>query len=300
MNEHISKNKFFMKVRKDAVGWFLLLPTLLFFTVFAWQPLVSTMWLSFYEVKGYTATKFIGLQNYIDAVTNSSFQQALINTFYYVIWSLILGFLVPLIIAIIINEMRHFKSFFKFSIFFPVMVPPIAAALLWTVLFDANPSGILNQLLSLFGLAPSQWLQDTHYTIILIVVTMIWKGFGSTAIFYLASLQGVNHELYEAAAIDGAGIWKRVRNITFPQISSIISIMFILQIIGVFQIFQEPLTMTDGGPNNASTTLMLQSYYDGFRFLNVGRSLAISTISFLILAGLSIVYFTMNKNSDEE
>lgn len=129
---------------------------------------------------------------------------------------------------------------------------------------------------------------------------MTWRGFGSTAIIYLASLQGVNNELYEAATLDGAGVLGRVRYITFPQISNIIGLMFIMQIIGVFQIMYEPLTMTDGGPNNASMSLMLQGYFYGFRYFEAGRSMAVSTITFFILVMLTAVYFKVNKDREAE
>ncbi|MBN2984058.1 sugar ABC transporter permease [Cohnella algarum] len=125
-------------------------------------------------------------------------------------------------------------------------------------------------------------------------------GVRGTVILYLASLQGVNHELYEASAIDGAGIRKRLRHITIPQISHIIGIMFILQIIGVFQVLYEPLTMTEGGPNNASMSLMLTSYHYAFRYFEAGRSLAVGVITFVILAALTAVYFRINKRSNED
>jgi multiple sugar transport system permease protein len=129
----------------------------------------------------------------------------------------------------------------------------------------------------------------------LIVLVMTWRGFGSTAIIYLASLQGVNHELYEAAALDGAGVWRKLRSITLPQIAPIVGILLILQIIGVFQVLYEPLTMTEGGPNNASMSLNLLSYQYAFRYFQAGHSLAVGGVTFVILAVITVVYYRLNK-----
>ncbi|UUZ93623.1 sugar ABC transporter permease [Paenibacillus sp. P25] len=285
---------------RDIPSWSLIAPSLLFFIVFHWRPLVSGVILSFFETKGYNAVRFNGLQNYIDVVSNSVFQQTVINTFMYVFWSLVLGFSVPIVVAIMINEMRHWRPFFKFAVYFPGMVPGIAGAPLWMFMFDPGPGGLLNMLLDKLGMPPSEWLQNSALTIPLIILTLTWRAFGGTVILYLASLQGVNHELYEAATLDGAGIWKRIRHITIPQISPIIGILLILQIIGVFQLLYEPLTMTEGGPNNASMSLMLQSYHYAFRYFEAGRSLAVGVITFIILAVMTVIYFRLSKRSETE
>ncbi|MBD1382276.1 carbohydrate ABC transporter permease [Metabacillus arenae] len=290
---------FFNRFLRDIPAWLLIVPSLLFFILFSWQPLISGFTLSFFETKGYEAIKFVGFQNYIDVMSNSVFQQTLINTFLYVFWSLVFGFLVPIVVAIIINEMLHLQSFFKFAVYFPNMVPGVAAALLWTFVFYPGENGLLNTIFQNLGLAPSQWLQNPHLTVILIVITMTWRGFGATVILYLASLQGVNRDLYEAASLDGAGMLAKIRHITIPQIFPIISIMFILQVIGIFQVLYEPLTMTGGGPNNASMSLMLQSYFYAFEYFEAGRSLAVGVITFLILAILTVFYFKIDKKFND-
>lgn len=290
----VGKIKFFLR---EYTSWLFLIPSLILFIVFRWQPLITGVYMSFFETKGYKIQKFIGLQNYIDVMSNSSFQQTLFNTFTYVFWSLIIGFLFPLIVAIIINEIVHIKGFFKLSVYMPNMIPMVAAALLWYFIYDPSPGGLLNTIITRLGFSPSQWLQNPSLTILLIIVMATWKGFGGAAIIYLASLQGVNEQLYEAASIDGAGIWQRMRNITIPQIAPIIGIMLIRQVIGVFQMFQQPLVMTDGGPNSASMTLMLQSYFYAFRYFQVDKSLAIGVITFMILMVLTAIYFKINRST---
>ena len=281
--------------KRDLSAWVLVVPSLLVFVIFNWEPLISSIVLSLYETRGYSAVEFHGLRNYELIFTDSAFRAALWNSFEYTFWSLIIGFLFPIVVAIIINEMIHLKSFFKFAVFFPTMVPTMAASLLWLFLFHPGQGGILNGLLNVFGLGPSSWLQNSDLSIPLIVFTMTWRGFGGAVIIYLASLQGVNHELYEAADIDGAAIRHKVRHITIPTIMPIIAILLIMQIIGVFQVMAEPLAMTDGGPNNASLSLMLQSYNYAFRYFQAGRSMAVGVITFLVLMVLNVFYFSFKK-----
>lgn len=285
-------------VRKDLGSWILLVPTIILFFIVLWQPLVSGLALSFYKTVGYEATEFIGLQNYKDIITNSEFRAALLNTFAYTGWSLALGFAVPLLIAIMLNEMIHMKSVYRFIFYFPSMIPGMATALLWYFIFDPSQGGILNILLGKIGMGPSQWLQDARLSIPLIVLTMTWRGFGSAMLIYLASLQGINQDLYEAASIDGAGFFRKVWSIQIPHLKSLIMLMLIRQIIGVFQVMQEPLAMTSGGPNNASISLMLESYYYGFRYFQAGKSMAVGAITFLILAVLTIIYQIMARKKN--
>ncbi|PRX74336.1 multiple sugar transport system permease protein [Cohnella sp. SGD-V74] len=285
---------------REWSSWLLVVPTIIVFFVFAWQPLVSGIVLSFYKTEGYKAVEFIGLQNYVDVIQNSVFRQTLINSFLYVFWSLVIGFAFPIAVAIIINELRHGKSFFRFAVYFPNMVPAIAASMVWMLLFQPGQNGVLNMLISHLGIPAQGWLQDPSMTIPLIVVTMTLRGFGGTVLLYLASLQGINQELYEAASIDGAGVWRKLFRITLPQISNIVGLMLILQISGVFQVFGEPLVMTEGGPNNASMSLMLQSYFYAFRYFQAGHSMALGVITFLILMVLTVIYFWLDKKFDKE
>jgi multiple sugar transport system permease protein len=285
-------------IKKDIGSWILLVPTVILFFIVLWQPLISGLALSFYKTVGYDATEFIGLQNYKDIITNSEFISALVNTFEYTGWSLALGFAVPLLVAVMLNEMIHMKSVYRFLFYFPGMIPGMATALLWYFIFDPSEGGILNILLSNIGLGPSQWLQNSHLSIPLIVLTMTWRGFGSAMLIYLASLQGINQDLYEAASIDGAGFFRKVWSIQVPHLKSLIMLMLIRQIIGVFQVMQEPLAMTSGGPNNASISLMLESYYYGFRYFQAGRSMAVGAITFLILAVLTIIYQLLARKKD--
>ncbi len=285
-------------VSKNISAWFLLIPGLLLTALMIWHPLLSSIVFSFFRTKGFSFEEFIWFENYRQVFNDPAFLSALKNSFLYIIWSLLIGFSLPLFVAIIINELVRGKGFFKFSVYFPTMVPGIAVSMMWYFLYDPNPGGILNSLLGLMKIHPSQWLQNPSLTIPLIVISLTWRNFGGTTLIYLASLQGVNTGLYDAAQVDGAGVLKRIRHITIPQLSGVIGLMFVLQIVGVFQIMSEPLAMTDGGPNNGSLSLMLLSYFYGFRFLRVGRSMALSVITFVILFIMTYFYQKLQKKHE--
>jgi len=284
--------------RADIVAWLLMLPSLLMFLFFTWQPLVSGILLSFFQTKGYNVVKFIGLGNYQDVITNSSFNAALMNSVSYTLWSLVLGFTIPIIVAILLNEIIHLNGFFKFSFYFPSMIPGMATYLMWAFMYNPAKWGVLNNILTSIGLHPFGWLNVPQYTIILIVVTMTWSAFGGTALIYMASLQGINQELYEAASLDGAGFIQKIRYITLPNIKGIVLLMMIMQIITVFQVMIQPLSMTGGGPNDASLSLMLQSYLYAFNYIKAGPSMAVGVITFLILIIPTFFYFMLSRKNE--
>lgn len=286
-------------VRREMNAWVFLIPSVLLLLLMVWEPLVSTIRMSFYETRGFDTVEFIGLENYKNVVANSGFLKTLKNTVLYVFWSLVIGYLFPYVVAVMVNEMVHAKSAFRFFCYFPVMVPGMAASLMWKFLFEPGENGILNAILVFLGFEPSQWLQNPDLVIPLLVITMTWRGFGGTMLIYLASLQGISQELYEAASIDGAGFFQKIRYIQFPEMKSLLLLMLIRQIIGVFQVMQEPLAMTAGGPNNASMTLMLSSYNYAFTYFQVGRAMAVGTITFLILVVFTVIYQVVSRKVEE-
>lgn len=286
-------------LKKDLTAWLLFLPSLLLLYLIIWRPVALGGYLSFFELKGYTPVKFVGLDNYKYIFSDTLFLKTLLNTCLYVFWSLLLGYFLPVIIAIILNETVHLKSFLKFSYYLPVMVPMVAAAMIWYFLYQPGDGGLLNAMCGFLHLPKSEWLQNAKNTIPLIVISMTWKGFGGTAILYLATLQSVNQELYEAATIDNAGLLKKVRYITLPHLKGIMMLTLVQQIMAVFQVMIEPMTMTGGGPNNASLSLALQGYYYAFTYFKVDKSIALSVVTFLILIVMTSFYFRLQQREDD-
>lgn len=282
-------------IRKNIGGWLIMAPTLVLFAFFIWEPVLASVRLSLYSAKGTKTVAFVGLKNYVDVFHHPDFLPAVRNTFSYTIWSLIIGFILPIVMAILINEMVHAKSFFRVGIYFPNIVPGLATVLMWNFIFKPGPVGVLNILLGKIGIDPVVWLSNPKLTIPLIVLTMTWKGAGATALIYLASLQSINPELYEAAILDGAGIWHRIKHVTIPNLRNLASTLLILQVITVFQILYEPLVMTNGGPNNASISIMQLVYKYAFEKYDYPKAAAVSVIISIFLIALTAVYNKVNK-----
>lgn len=287
-----------VRIKKDIVAWALILPSVILFTVFFWQPIVSSIYLSFFKTAGFEAVNFVGFNNYIKVFNNSSFITALKNSCKYVFWSILFGVPMPIIASILLNEIRRGKSLFRMGVYFPCMVPGIATAFMWATMMDPSSTGLFNIILGKLGIEPYEWLQDSGKTIPLIVMTMTWRGFGSTAILYLANLQSVNNELYEAASLDGAGVMRKLFHVTLPHMRGLIKILVVMQLINVFKVFQEPLAMTSGGPGEASVSLALISYQYAFNYFQVDRSVAMSVIICILLSIFTAIYFRITKEED--
>lgn len=290
-----------LQLCRDIGAWILILPALIVLYLLVWRPTVISFVWSLFRMKGYTPTDFIGLENYRMVLTNTQFLPILWNTVQFVLWSLVIGYLPPLIIAIILNEMVYFKSGLRVLVYLPAVIPAIAAMLMWYYMYYPDQTGLLNMLLSKIGIEPFSWLNNEKFAIPGIVIYASWKGFPGTMLLYYAAIQGVSTELYEASIIDGAGILKRAWHVTRPQILGMLLLNFVNQIISVFQIMQEPLAMTGGGPNGATTTLSYQLYLYGFQSGGkaIGQSMAMGVIIFMVLLIATIFYFRLNKAVEE-
>lgn len=284
--------------KKDLMGWLVMLPSLVLFAFFVWEPLIENIRLSLFTAVRYEIKDFNGMQNYVRVIQNPDFNAAFWNTFSYTFWSLIIGFLVPIILGILISETVHGKSLFRVGVYFPNIVPGLATIWIWSYFLMPGENGVLNILLGRLGMQPFDWLNNTTWTIPLIIVILTWKSAGSTALIYMASISGISPDLYEAATIDGAGIWQRIRHITIPCITGLAKTMLILQIISVFQILYEPMVLKNGGPNNASISLMMLMYRYAFRDFDFPAAAALSVMICLILVILSGIYMKMTSKKE--
>ena len=277
------------------------MPMIIILYLFVWRPTVLGAVWSFFRMRAYTVLDFCGIDNYVKVLTHTQFVPMLINTVKYVFWSFVIGFLPPLFIAIMINEMVHFKNAFRVIIYIPAVIPGIAAMLMWYFIYYPDKTGLLNMVLAKFGMQPHRWLNDPNFTIIGIIIYTTWKSFAGTMLLYYAALQGVSTELYEAALIDSAGPFKRLWNVTRPAIEGLLLLNVVRQIIGVFQIMQEPLAMTGGGPDGASTSLSYQLYQYGFNSggKGTGQAMALGMIIFLILIVFTVFYFWLNRKVED-
>ena len=285
--------------RRDLISWLVMLPSVILFAFYIWEPLLENVRLSLYSTIRYQTVDFVGLANYARVLKVPDFKAAFVNTFSYTFWSLVIGFFIPIIMAVLISETVHLKSFFRVGVYFPNIVPGLATIWIWNYFFTPGPTGVLNILLGKIGIAPFVWLNNTKWTIPLIVVTMTWKSAGSTALIYMASISGISADLYEAATIDGASIWHRIRHITLPSINGLARTLLIMQVISVFQILYEPMVLKNGGPNNASISLMMLVYRFAFRDSDFSGAAALSVMICIILIILSGLYMKVAKKKEE-
>lgn len=282
-------------IKKNLGGWLIMMPSLLLFIFFIWGPLLSNISLSFFDSVGYDRGAFTGLDNYREVFSDPVFSKAFFNTLKYTFWSVVLGFGVPIFLALLLSELVHGKGFFRTSIYFPNIIPGLATVLLWTFLFDPSEGGVLNGILAYFDIGHMPWLNSPNLAIPLIVVTLTWKGAGATTLIYLASIQNISDTYYEAARIDGASLWQRIRYVTLPHLIPTVRMLFILQVIMVFQVFYEPLVMTGGGPDNASISLLQLIYRYAFQQGDAAKAAALGVLVALMLFALTIVYLRISR-----
>lgn len=279
-------------ILRQFAGWGVMAPGVILFSFFVWMPLLMNIYLSFFSTKGFSAEEFVGLGTYQELFEHPDFLTAFGNTFTYLGWSLLIGFVLPIIIGLLLSEVIHCRALFRIGIYLPAAIAGLTASILFTYLFDPSSAGFLNTILEGLGMEPILWLDDPNLVIPLIVVTMTWRGAGSTALIYLSAFAGIDRSYYEAAQIDGAGVWSRIVHITLPQIVPSMTTLFVLQIISVMQVFYEPFVMTNGGGGDRSSlSLLLLAYNFGFRDGRVDLSSACTVVLFLIILALSAVYY---------
>ena len=286
-----------LKLRNDISGWIFLLPTVVLMYIMIWRPTVLGAVWAFFKMHAYTVGEYIGLDNFERVIKHSQFIPMLKNTLMYTMWSLVIGFLPPVFLAIMINEIVYFRNTTRILIYLPTIIPGIVGYLMWKIIYAPDMSGMLNQMLVNMGLNTYTWLNDPKFTIIGLIIQSTWKGMGGTMLLYYACLQGTSVELYEAAILDGAGMLRRAWTVTRPALSATMLLNLVNQVIGIFQTLDAPLTMTGGGPNGASSTLGFQLYQYAFNSGGraTGQAMALGLIIFVILLVATCFYFWMNK-----
>ncbi len=282
--------------KKHLLAWAIAVPSLILFTFFIWGPLLQNIVYSFAVTNHFDIVSFNGFENYVGVFADPRFAHALENTLLYVFYSLIIGFLIPIILALLISEVVRVKSIFKVGFYIPNIVPAIAVILTWKIMMDANDYGFFNIVLAKLGLPTSEWISNDQLSIPLIIMTLTWKSAGATMLIYLATVQSIDHSLYEAARVKGLSVWKRLRYITLPALFSNIKLLLIIQIISVFQIFYEPMIFM-GQTNDTANTLGLLIYKLIYTTQNTGQAAALGVITMFILLGFTYVYLYFDRKT---
>ena len=285
-----------MRHRAAWAGLIFLLPALVVFAYFAWWPIAQSVLLAFQQTNLVTPAEWVGWRNFEVLFADPLLPKAALNTLWFTVLSLAIGLPIPLLCAVLMSELRRGGTVARVLAYLPVVIPPVVAVLLFKVFFAPGESGVANSLLAVVGLGPLPWLQSAELAMPSLVIVATWSGAGTAILIYLAALTGVSTELYEAAELDGASVWRRVWHVTLPQMRGVILILLLLQIIGAIQVFTEPYVMTDGGPANATVTVMLMIYRYAFLFGNYGVATALSVLLAIVLVLVSAIYLRLTRS----
>src|ERR1700681_1437293 len=276
-----------------------LLPMLLVFGAFSWYPIVRTAIMSLQHTNLVQAPTWVGLDNFRTVLNDPLLPKAVRNTAEFAGLALIFGYPVPLVAAVLMSEVRKRRGLYSALAYLPVVIPPVVAVLLWKTFYDAGSTGVYNTILGWVHIAPQPWLQSQNTAMPSLVLESTWANAGGTVIIYLAALTSVNSELYEAAAVDGAGVLRKIWHVTLPQLRGVLLVTMILQIIGTAQVFLEPFLFTSGGPANSTTTVLLLIY--NYAFGNslggdYGKATALSLMLAVFLALVSWIYLRATRS----
>jgi ABC-type sugar transport system permease subunit len=280
-----------MKKKLDAKLLLFLLPSFIFLSIFTYYPIFDALYLSFHRYDAFTKTPlFIGIQNYIEFLQDPIFWEVVLNNLIYGIGTIAPTMILSLTLAILINEVTKFGAFFKLSIFYPLLVPYAAAAMVWVFMYDPS-IGSINLLLKALGMEKIGWLGDSRYSLWAIIIMSIWKNLGYFMLIYIAGLQNISRTFYESATLEGANWFQRHWKITIPLIGPSTIFVFIVSIIQSFKVFTQVYLMTQGGPGYSSNVLIYRTYEYGFNFWQLGKASALTTVMILVLLFLVLMVF---------
>jgi multiple sugar transport system permease protein len=282
------------KLRENLTAYGLLCAALVVFALFSWYPIVRGVLLSFQQVDFVNPATWVGLDNFHRLFADPLFSVAWRNTLLFTGLALVFGFAVPFLTAVLLNELRHARAFFRLAVYLPVMLPPVVTALMWKWFYDPGP-GLFNTALGAIGLPGGQWLDSSSTAMLSLVFVSTWANMGSTTLIYLAALGTIPGELYEAAELDGCGLWKRFRNVTFPQTRFVLLVLLLLQVVATMQVFTEPYVMTGGGPDDSTVTVLLLLYRYAFVYNDFGSASAMSLLLFVALGVFSVAYVRLTR-----
>jgi multiple sugar transport system permease protein len=284
-------------IRQNVVAWSFALPFLLLFVVFMAGPIVVALVTSFTDlrvtdIRNPLSVDLVGLENYLGVLGEERFQKAAVNTAVFVLVGAPLTMALGLAAAVALNQgIVRFRTIFRVGFYLPVVTSIVAIAVVWRLLLGSEV-GLINAILASFGVDGPGWLSDERYALWSIIAMAAWRNLGFLMVIFLAGLQTIPGDLYEAAEVDGASRWQRFRSITLPLMRPTLLFGAVITGIGYVQFFEEPFVMTQGGPLNSTLSLALYAYSQ-FSFGNYGYTAAIAFILFVAIALLTLVMFRL-------
>ncbi len=279
-------------MRRSLVAWVFVGPALIVLGVFFGLPVLAALLLSLtdfdlYALADWRNLRFVGFGNYIELLQTPLFWKSLGNTFYFVIVGVPLSIGVSLGAALLLNApVARFRAFFRTALFAPVVTTLVAVAVIWRYLFHSS-YGLVNWALGHVGIAPIDWLGDPQWAMPTIILLAVWKNFGYNMVIFLAGLQAIPQDLYEAARIDGASRRRQLWHITLPMLGPVLMVVGVITVAGYFQLFAEPYVMTRGDPLQSTVSVLYFMFEEGFRWWNLGRASAVAFLLFLIIFAIT-------------
>ncbi|ATQ76534.1 MULTISPECIES: carbohydrate ABC transporter permease [Massilia] len=292
-------------MKTGRAAWWMVGPPLLVIGVFFFVPVLAALAMSMTDFDLYALAdlknlRFIGLANYAELLQTPLFWKALGNTLFFVVVGVPLSIAASLGAALLLNsQLAWFKPLFRTAFFAPVVTSMVAVAVIWRYLYHSR-YGFINYGLDLVGLAPVDWLGDPRFAMPSIILFAVWKNFGYNMIIFLAGLQSIPGDLYEAAELDGARSVAMLRHITLPALAPTMFMVSILTMAGYFQLFAEPYMMTEGGPLQSTVSVLYFMYEQGFKWWNLGSATAVAFILFLLMFGVTMLQMRVAGRGLEE
>lgn len=274
--------------RLQCAGWWFAAPALLAISAFFVLPVLAALALSFTDFNLYALAdlrnlRFVVFDNYVSLLQRELFWKALGNTLYFVVAGVPLSISVSLLAAVLLqSSLARFKAFTRTALFAPVVTTVVAVAVIWRYLFHVR-YGLLNYALASLGIDPIDWLGDPAWSMPTIILFAVWKNFGYNMIIFIAALQVIPHDLYEAASLDGANAWTQFWHLTLPLLGPTTLMVSVMTMAGYFQMFAEPYVMTQGGPLQSTYSVLYLMYDEGFKWWNLGFASSVAFVLFVLM-----------------
>jgi multiple sugar transport system permease protein len=284
-----------LATREALAAYLFILPSFLGFAIFLLVPMVMSAGLSLYDWELLRPPVYIGLENFRDLLRDPLFRTVMFNTAYYAFGLVPLNIVISLSLALWLNTKLRGLTFYRLAFFLPVVTVTVAVSLIWKWMYEPRV-GIVNAALGVFGIAGPNWLADPFWAMPSLIILGLWKGFGYNMVLFLAGLQGIPSTLYEAAMIDGANAWHRFWKITLPLLSPAMFLAVVLTVISSFQVFDQAFVMTAGGPSNATNTIVLYIFQNGFLFFKMGYASAIAWALFAVIFTFTLIQMWLQRH----
>ncbi|MFE0154400.1 carbohydrate ABC transporter permease [Nonomuraea sp. NPDC059007] len=273
---------------RRRAGYLMVAPAFLHMLLWTGLPLVAAVFLAFTSYDILSAPEFVGLANFTEMFGDPVFRRAVLNTVIYAIFTVPVAMGIALVIAVLLNGNVRGRRLFRTAVFLPQVTATIAVALVWLWIYNPR-GGLLNAVLSFFGVAGPSWLSSTTWALPAVIAVGVWQGIGMKMLIYLAALQNLPPELYEAASVDGASKVRQFFKITVPLLRPATFFVFVTSVIGAFQSFDQIYVLTDGGPAHSTTMITYEVYKSAFREFRMGYACAQSLVLFTILIALTLI-----------